>query len=67
MTVWKGEADCPKCGGEGTLMVSGETSTVEIHGCWVCGYGCEGEGREVVFVPLKKLRVTEDRKPSRPV
>jgi hypothetical protein len=65
MTAWKGEADCPKCGGEGTLLVSGETSTVEIDGCWVCGYGHEKDDHELFFVPLKKLRVTEERKPPR--
>lgn len=63
MSAWKGEANCPKCGGEGTLMVSGETSTVEIEGCWVCGYGREGEEKEITFVPLKKLRVTQERTP----
>jgi Zn ribbon nucleic-acid-binding protein len=62
MSAWRGEADCPKCGSEGTLLVSGETSTVEIDGCWVCGYGCDNTERQVEFVPLKKLRVVEERK-----
>jgi Zn ribbon nucleic-acid-binding protein len=53
MAAWRGEADCPKCGGKGTLLVSGNTAEVEIDGCWVCGYGRKGdEESETVFVPL---------------
>jgi hypothetical protein len=61
VSLWKGEADCPRCGGEGSLLVSGETTTVEIDGCWICGYGREEGLGEMPFVPLKKLRVTEER------
>ncbi len=61
MAVWKGEADCPKCGGEGTLLVSAETTSVEIEGCWVCGFGRSDDGIELEFIPLRKLRVTEKR------
>jgi hypothetical protein len=61
VSLWKGEADCPRCGGEGSLLVSGETTSVEIDGCWICGYGREEGFGEMRFVPLKKLRVTEER------
>jgi Zn ribbon nucleic-acid-binding protein len=64
MAVWKGEADCPRCGGEGTLLVSAETTSVEIEGCWVCGFGKSDDGIEMEFIPLRKLRVTDSRKPT---
>jgi Zn ribbon nucleic-acid-binding protein len=66
MSMWKGEADCPRCGGEGSLLVTGETSSVDIDGCWICGYGREQRDSEMQFVPLKKLRVTEERPDARP-
>ena len=59
MSAWRGEADCPKCGGEGTLLVSGETASIEIDGCWVCGYGREEGGNVYEFVPLHRLKVLE--------
>lgn len=62
MSAWRGEADCPKCGSKGTLLVSGEMATVEIDGCWVCGYGRESAESQVEFVPLKKLRIVAERK-----
>ena len=65
MSGWKGEADCPKCGSEGTLLVTGEIASVEIDGCWVCGYGRDGHENQVEFVPLKKLRVVEQRNPAK--
>jgi Zn ribbon nucleic-acid-binding protein len=64
MDGWKGEADCPKCGSEGTLLVSGEIASVEIDGCWVCGYGRDSEENQVEFVPLKKLRVVKEVRPA---
>ncbi len=59
MGAWRGEADCPRCGGEGTLLVSGETARIEIDGCWVCGYGREEAGDSYEFVPLRRLKVHE--------
>lgn len=59
MSAWRGEADCPKCGGEGTLLVSGETASIEIEGCWMCGYGRETGTEVVEFVPLSRLKVQE--------
>jgi Zn ribbon nucleic-acid-binding protein len=61
MSAWRGEADCPRCGGEGTLLVSGETANIEIDGCWVCGYGREEETDSVEFVPLHRLKVLEQQ------
>ncbi len=63
MAAWNGIADCPKCGNKGTLMVSGEASTLEIEGCWVCGFGRERTDISEPFMPLKHLRV-ERRPPS---
>jgi hypothetical protein len=63
MAPWNGIADCPKCGNKGTLMVYGEASTLEIDGCWVCGFGREQAGFPEQFMPLKHLRV-ERRPPS---
>ena len=57
MGVWNGIADCPKCGSKGTMMVHGETSTLEIDGCWVCGYGHELTGRFTGFIPFRHLRI----------
>lgn len=57
MSRWTGVADCPKCGCEGTLLVHGETSSVEIDGCWVCGCGRKAELSDLEFVPLRKLKV----------
>jgi uncharacterized metal-binding protein (TIGR02443 family) len=64
MGAWNGIADCPKCGSKGTMMVHGETSTLEIDGCWVCGYGQEMKDRFTSFVPLRHLRVERRRPPS---
>ncbi len=61
MSAWRGEADCPRCGGEGTLLVSGETARIEIHGCWVCGYGRPDAGDVYEFVPLRRLKVLEKK------
>jgi hypothetical protein len=63
MGSWNGIADCPKCGGKGTMLVHGETSTLEIDGCWVCGYGREIQGQVAGFMPLQHLRV-ERRRPG---
>jgi len=54
---WTGETDCPRCGSEGTLMVHGETATLEIEGCWVCGFGYADSERKFEFVPLNRIRV----------
>ena len=43
------------------MLVSGETTSVEIDGCWICGYGREERASETQFVPLKRLRVTDER------
>jgi hypothetical protein len=59
MSAWTGVADCPKCGCEGTLLVHGETSTVEIDGCWVCGCGRNAELDDLEFVPLKQLKMQQ--------
>jgi Zn ribbon nucleic-acid-binding protein len=61
MGTWNGLADCPKCGGKGTMMVHGQTSTLEIDGCWICGYGHEVSDRVASFVPLRHLRVERSR------
>jgi Zn ribbon nucleic-acid-binding protein len=63
MAQWHGIADCPKCGNKGTLIVYGEASTLEIDGCWVCGYGRERNVVAPHFVPIKDLRI-EKRPPS---
>jgi hypothetical protein len=63
MAPWNGIADCPKCGNKGTLMVSGETSTLEIDGCWVCGFGRQESHGSAQFLPIKHLRI-EKRIPS---
>jgi hypothetical protein len=63
MAPWNGIADCPKCGNKGTLMVSGEASTLEIDGCWVCGFGREQGSSPTQFLPIKHLRI-EKRLPS---
>jgi hypothetical protein len=57
MSSWSGVANCPKCGGQGTLIVHGETSTLEIDGCWVCGFGRNFQEHVDNFIPLKNLRV----------
>jgi Zn ribbon nucleic-acid-binding protein len=62
MAPWNGIADCPKCGNKGTLMVYGEASTLEIDGCWVCGFGREKNAGQTQFLPLKHLRV--EKRPS---
>ncbi len=59
MSAWRGEADCPRCGGEGTLLVSGETARIEIDGCWVCGFGRHEEAGSYEFVPIHRLKVVE--------
>jgi len=61
---WNGVADCPKCGGKATMVVHGETSTLEIDGCWVCGYGRELAGQSTQFVPLRHLRVERPSPPA---
>jgi hypothetical protein len=38
-------------------MVHGETATLEIEGCWVCGFGYTDVERKVEFVPLNRIRV----------
>ncbi|MBP1658273.1 MAG: hypothetical protein H6Q31_2874 [Bacteroidetes bacterium] len=57
MGAWNGVADCPKCGSKATMMVHGETSTLEIDGCWVCGYGRELREQLTSFIPLRHLRI----------
>ena len=64
MATWNGVADCPKCGSKGTLMVSGQPSTLEIDGCWVCGYGSDKADRQTSFIPLKHLRVARSNRPG---
>ncbi len=61
MSVWRGEADCPRCGGEGTLLVSGETARIEIDGCWVCGYGRLEDVNALEFVPVRGLKILEKK------
>jgi hypothetical protein len=56
---WTGEADCPRCGGSGSLLVHGETSTLELDGCWICGFGSTPVERKLEFIPLRRLRVDE--------
>jgi hypothetical protein len=65
MSAWTGAADCPNCGCEGTLLVHGETSTLEIDGCWVCGCGRPSCSSEIEFIPLKRLKVQERAKQYR--
>jgi hypothetical protein len=62
MSPWRGEANCPKCGGEGTLLVTGETAMIEIEGCWVCGYGRGDHRPPAEFVPLARLKVVEEKR-----
>ena len=64
MAHWNGIADCPKCGNKGTLIVYGETSTLEIDGCWVCGYGRENANGQSQFIPLQHLRVEKRMPPA---
>lgn len=45
------------------MLVHGETSTLEIDGCWVCGYGRELSGGMTGFMPLQHLRVERKRPP----
>jgi Zn ribbon nucleic-acid-binding protein len=66
MGSWNGIADCPKCGSKGTMLVHGETSTLEIDGCWVCGYGQELQGQTSGFLPLQHLRI-ERKRPVSPM
>ena len=67
MATWNGVADCPKCGSKGTLMVSGQPGTLEIDGCWVCGYGRDPTERQISFTPLKHLRVSRTSPPEQPL
>ena len=64
MAMWNGVADCPKCGSKGTLMVSGQPCTLEIDGCWVCGYERDDLERQTSFIPLKHLRVARTSLPG---
>ena len=63
MAAWNGVADCPKCGNKGTLVVYGESCTLEVDGCWVCGYGREHKTAVTQFFPIKHLRI-EKRSPA---
>ncbi len=68
MNSWNGVANCPQCGCEGTLLVSGGTSKIEIEGCWVCGFGRDMEAGEAEFVPLHRLNLQRrTKKPHLPM
>jgi len=59
---WTGETDCPRCGGSGSLEVHGETASLEIDGCWICGFGQSQAEKKLEFIPLNRIRVEQQRR-----